>query len=74
MQTERLTKYLDDILGLPNKVQFKEFSRFFQQEKLPFIVTHGVYRPVIIIFLNDDLAIPTDTLQKGAKLKNRMLT
>jgi hypothetical protein len=56
MQTERLTKYLADILGLPNKVQFKEFSRFFPTGKITM--------PVIIIFLNDDLAIPTNTLQK----------
>jgi hypothetical protein len=34
MQTESLTKYLADRLGLPNKVLFQEFSRFFSAGKI----------------------------------------
>jgi hypothetical protein len=34
MQTERLTKYLADRLGLPNKVLSQEFSRFFATGKI----------------------------------------
>jgi len=64
MQTERLTKYLADSLGLQNKVLLQEFSRFFSTGKTTIYVPHGVYRPVIISVLNDDLAVPTNTLQK----------
>jgi len=64
MQTERLTKYLADRLSLRNQVLLQEFSRFIPTGKITIYGNSRVYGPVIITFLNDNLAVPTNTLQK----------